>query len=52
MRSAMGACEALRERFASAAYRAKYEEFKAKFPKIDPKNPKLLDTHLLPIPTQ
>src|SRR5881394_2119579 len=50
MRSAMGACEALRERYASAAYRAEYAEFKKRHGKIDPKNAKLLDTHLLPDP--
>src|SRR5438067_7500451 len=50
MRSAMGACDALRERYASDAYRAEYAEFKKKHGKIDPKNAKLLDTHLLPDP--
>src|SRR5947209_522284 len=50
MRSAMGACDALRERYASEAYRAEYAEFKKEHGKIDPKNPKLLDTHLLPDP--
>jgi arginine decarboxylase len=50
MRSAMGACDVLRERYASEAYRAKYAEFKKKHGKLDPKNPKLLDTHLLPDP--
>ncbi len=50
MRSAMGACEALREKYASEAYRAEYAEFKKKHGKLDPKNPKLLDTHLLPDP--
>src|SRR5512133_1615956 len=50
MRSAMGACEALRERYASPAYRAEYAEFKKKHGKIDPKSTKLLDTHLLPDP--
>jgi arginine decarboxylase len=50
MRSAMGACEALRERYASAAYRAEYAEFKKKHGKMDPKSAKLLDTHLLPDP--
>src|SRR6266481_5799543 len=50
MRSAMGACEALRERYASAAYRAEYAEFKKKHGKIDPKSAKLLDMHLLPDP--
>src|SRR5881398_107314 len=50
MRSAMGACEALRERYASAEYRTEYAEFKKKHGKIDPKSTKLLDTHLLPDP--
>jgi len=50
MRSAMGACEALRERYASDSYRAEYAEFKKKHGKIDPKNANLLDTHLLPDP--
>src|SRR5438445_1057213 len=50
MRSAMGACEALRERYASAAYRAEYPEFKTTRGKIEPKSAKLLDTHLLPDP--
>src|SRR5438105_1744818 len=50
MRSAMGACEALRERYASAAYRAEYAEFKKKHGKLDPKSAKLLDAHLLPDP--
>ncbi len=50
MRSAMGACEALRERYASAVYRAEYAEFKKKHGKLDPKSAKLLDTHLLPDP--
>src|SRR4051794_27466465 len=50
MRSAMGACETLRERYASDAYRAEYAQFKQKVGKIDPKNPKLLDMHLLPDP--
>src|SRR5438552_3644015 len=50
MRSGMGACDVLRERYASEAYRAEYAEFKKKHGKFDPKNPKLLDTHLLPDP--
>ena len=50
MRSAMGACEALRERYASEEYRAEYAAFQKKHGKIDPKNPKMLDTHLLPDP--
>src|SRR5258707_915562 len=50
MRSGMGACDVLRERYASEAYRAEYAEFKEKHGKLDPKNPKLLDTYLLPDP--
>src|SRR5881296_907866 len=50
MRSAMGACEVLRERYATEAYRAEYAEFKKKHGKLDPKSAKLLDTHLLPDP--
>src|SRR5438045_3334317 len=50
MRSAMGACDALRERYATDANSAEYAEFKKKHGKIDPKNAKLLDTHLLPDP--
>jgi arginine decarboxylase len=50
MRSAMGACEALRERYASQEYRAEYAAFQKKHGKIDPKDPKMLDTHLLPDP--
>ncbi|HUI99609.1 MAG TPA: hypothetical protein VLY46_05195, partial [Usitatibacter sp.] len=49
-RSAMGACEALRERYANPAYRAEHAAFKKKYGNLDPKNPKLLDTHLLPDP--
>ncbi len=50
MRSAMGACEALREKYATEAYRAQYAEFKKKHGKIDPKDAKLLHTRLLPDP--
>ncbi|RYD38175.1 MAG: decarboxylase [Verrucomicrobiaceae bacterium] len=50
MRSAMGACEALREKFASESYRAEYAEFKQKYPDIDPSDAGLLDTRLLPDP--
>jgi hypothetical protein len=35
MRSAMGACEALRERYASEEYRAEYAAFQKKHGKID-----------------
>ncbi|MFN0127243.1 MAG: decarboxylase [Verrucomicrobiales bacterium] len=50
MRSAMGACDILREKYASESYRTEYAEFKKKHGKIDPKNAKLLDVHLLPDP--
>ncbi len=50
MRSAMGATEALREKYASEAYRTEYAEFKKKHGKLDPKDAKLLDLHLLPDP--
>src|SRR5438045_9400911 len=46
----MDACEALRDRYASDEYRAEYAAFQKKHGKIDPKNPKILDTHLLPDP--
>ena len=49
-RTAMGAVAALRERYASAEYRAEYETFKKQVGDIGGKNPKLLDTHLLPDP--
>ncbi len=50
MRSAMGACEALRERYASESYRAEYAEFKKMLGSLDAKDARLLDTHLLPDP--
>ncbi len=50
MRSAMGACEALRERYASPGYRAEYEAFKKKHGELSAKNEALLSTHLLPDP--
>lgn len=50
MRSAMGACETLRERYASEAYRAEYAESKQAHDSMDPTDPRLLDTHLLPDP--
>jgi arginine decarboxylase len=50
MRSGMGACEVLRERYASDEYRAEYAAFKQKHGNLDPKDAKLLDTRLLPDP--
>ncbi|HET7537081.1 MAG TPA: hypothetical protein VFJ90_11535, partial [Candidatus Didemnitutus sp.] len=49
-RTAMGAAAALREQFADPAYRERYKQFKATVGSINPKNAKLLDTHLLPDP--
>jgi arginine decarboxylase len=50
MRSAMGACDALRKRYASKAYRAEYAEFKKKHANVDGTSAKWLDTRLLPDP--
>lgn len=50
MRSAMGACEALRERYRGASYRAEYAAFRERFGDLDPANAELLDAHLLPDP--
>ncbi len=50
MRSAMGACEVLREKYASEAYRAQYAAFKKQRGQIDPSDPALLNLHLLPDP--
>jgi len=49
-RSALGAAAVLNERYKSAAYRAEYEAWKKKHPKIDPKDAKSLDMPLLPDP--
>ncbi|MDJ0950691.1 MAG: aminotransferase class I/II-fold pyridoxal phosphate-dependent enzyme [Alphaproteobacteria bacterium] len=49
-RTAMGAVPWLHERYSSPEYRDEYEAFKKKVGKIDPKNEKLLDMHLLPDP--
>jgi arginine decarboxylase len=49
-RSAMGAAAALTARYRDPAYRDEYKAFVAKAGKLDPKNPKLLDMHLLPDP--
>jgi len=49
-RTAMGAVPELHARYSSPEYRAEYEAFKKKVGKIDPKDKKLLDMHLLPDP--
>ena len=49
-RTAMGAAAALTARYRDPAYRDEYKAFSAKAGKLDPKNPKLLDMHLLPDP--
>ncbi|HKY87774.1 MAG TPA: decarboxylase [Pseudorhodoplanes sp.] len=49
-RSAMGAANALAKKYRSKEYRAAYEAYKAKYPKIDPKDPKVLDMPLMPDP--
>lgn len=46
----MGAAAALTERYRAPAYREEYKAWAAKVGKLDPKNPKLLDLHLLPDP--
>ena len=49
-RTAMGAAAALTERYRDPAYREEYKSWASKVGKLDPKNPKLLDLHLLPDP--
>jgi arginine decarboxylase len=49
-RTAMGAAAALTTRYRDPAYREEYKAFAAKAGKLDPKNAKLLDLHLLPDP--
>jgi arginine decarboxylase len=49
-RTAMGAAAALTARYRDPAYRQEYAAFAAKVGPLDPKNAKLLDTHLLPDP--
>ena len=46
----MGAAAALTARYRDPAYREEYKAFAAKAGKLDPKNAKLLDMHLLPDP--
>jgi len=49
-RTGMGAAAALTERYRSPAYREEYMAWAAKVGKLNPKNLKLLDMHLLPDP--
>jgi len=49
-RTAMGAAAALTSRYRDPAYRDEYKAFAAKTGKLDAKNSKLLDMHLLPDP--
>ena len=49
-RTGMAAADALRERYASPAYRAEYEAFKKKAGKFHAGDKRLLDLHLLPDP--
>jgi arginine decarboxylase len=50
MRTAMGAAAALTERYHGKDYRAEYDAWRKKYPKIDPKDPKSLDIPLMPDP--
>lgn len=49
-RTGMGAAGTLHAKYQDPAYRKVYEAHKAEVSKIDPKDPKLLDMHLLPDP--
>jgi arginine decarboxylase len=49
-RTAMGAAAALTARYRDPGYRAEYETFKAATGDLDPGNPALIETHLLPDP--
>ncbi|MGH9578862.1 MAG: hypothetical protein ACRD3R_15605, partial [Terriglobales bacterium] len=49
-RTAMGAVAKLREMMRDPEYRKRYEKFKSEAGNLDPKNPRLLDTYLLPDP--
>lgn len=49
-RTGMGAAAALTERYHDPAYREEYKAWASKVGKLNPKNPKLLDMHLLPDP--
>ncbi len=49
-RTAMGAASAIREMMRDPEYRKRYEKFKSEVGQLDPKNPRLLNMHLLPDP--
>jgi arginine decarboxylase len=49
-RTAMGAASAIREMMRDPEYRKRYDKFKSEVGQIDPKNPRLLNIHLLPDP--
>jgi len=49
-RTGLGAAAALTARYHDPKYREEYKAWAAKAGKMDPKNPKLLDMHLLPDP--
>jgi arginine decarboxylase len=49
-RTAMGAAAVLKARYSDTAYAEKYRKFSAEAGKLDPKDEKLLDLHLLPDP--
>jgi arginine decarboxylase len=49
-RTAMGAAAVLTARYRDPAYRDEYKAFTAKAGKLDPKDAKLLDLHLIPDP--
>jgi arginine decarboxylase len=49
-RTAMGAALAIREMMRDPEYRKRYEKFKSEVGELDPKDPRLLDIHLLPDP--
>jgi arginine decarboxylase len=51
-RTGMGAAAAIRDLMRSPEYRQRYEAFKKKAGKLDPKDPKLVDMELLPDPDQ
>ncbi|MCW5551402.1 MAG: decarboxylase [Verrucomicrobiae bacterium] len=49
-RTGLGGAAALTERYRDPKYREEYKAWTAKVGKLDPKNPKLLDMHLMPDP--
>jgi arginine decarboxylase len=51
-RTAMGAAAAIREMMRDPEYRKRYEKFKSKVGKLDPKDTRLLDMELLPDPDE